>query len=131
MSVSPNCPDEILLALNEKLPTPLSTADAIRRETSDNTDRIKNIMGRELDEESKQRFLYLQYCVYPTLHLVQVDDIIYLNIENPSPDEIKLMTDDRMMRPCLCVSANSKLGQFLNQHIAWYKRKSDVCDLRC
>lgn len=130
MSISESCSDEILNALDEKLPTPFGGAEDIRAEIRSNTARIGQILGGELDKQALKKFWYLQYCAFPTLHLIQVDDTIYFNIENPRPDQIKVLAEDRTMNPCICVSVNSKLGQFLNTQIEWYKSVSEQCPVK-
>lgn len=117
-SMSPTLPDEVLGRAGKNLPNPTEQGSSIREEIEGNFEEIYNIMNSELTDEEMEDFNYSFYEEFPKVHLVQIDDIIYLSLPHYTKGDLENVAyDGQELYPSMQVPVSSPVGQYVMSNI--------------
>ena len=112
-SMSPTLPDEVLGRAGKNLPNPTAQGEAIREEIKQNFLNIHSIMQSELTAEEMENFDYRFYEEFPKVHLVQIDDTLYMSVPHFTKGDLENAEyDGKELYPCMRVSVSSPVGQY-------------------
>ena len=113
-SMSPTLPDEVLGRAGKNLPNPTAQGEQIRDEILANFDNIHSIMESELTGEEMENFDYWFYEEFPKVHLVQVDDMVYVSVPHYTKGDLEdVEYDGEELYPCMQVPVSSPVGQYI------------------
>lgn len=135
-SMSPTLPDEVLRHVGENLPNPTPDGEEVRREIQQNAKEFYSIMTDELSTREADNIDYWFYEEIPKIHLVQIDNIIYVEVSNYTQTDLdNNKHDGEELKPYIEVPVSSPVGQFLINNIKHLEENScrdwrDCIDLR-
>lgn len=119
-SMSPTLPDEVLGRAGKNLPNPTEQGDSIREEIEQNFTDIYEIMDSELSDKKMNDFNYSFYEEFPKVHLVQIDDVIYLSLPHYTKGDLEnVKYDGQELYPSMRVPVSSPVGQYVMANIEY------------
>ncbi|HEY0323633.1 MAG TPA: hypothetical protein VGC66_21950 [Pyrinomonadaceae bacterium] len=125
LSLSFLADNHILELTREKLPMAPNDLNDFKREIKNNALNTIKFFDARVELSKKQNISYRLYTVLPRVHLVQVDDFLYVEFVSYDPESIVIKYEAEQVCPYLIVPVNTPLGRFLLEQFNYVYRTSE------
>lgn len=128
LSLSPNADDNVLELTRLKLPVAPKDLDFLKDEIKKNVNNILIFLDQKVTSSKLKCIEYKLYDVLPRIHMVLVDDFIYMGFTNYDPSNIIVRHEGKRINPSLVVPLNTPLGIFLLEQIEYISKRSKLAE---